>query len=196
MRSAASSREPVNLSFTVTDRRLSVASFVWRSCWSLATDRRVVGNDARHRDHDALDAREFLVVRRTDLHAAITARVEQPAIIHDRVDVRALSALKRADGPRFGVTARDELKRDHAHDSPSMRAELLGAHARVFVVFRFSRSSCEPSHTGKPSATLKADFTGTHPEEPMIAVTLQQRSKTDMGRSRCSPGRPQDQAPR
>ena len=52
----------------------------------------------RHSDHDALYARKFLVIRRPNLHTAITTK--QPAIIHDRVYVRAPAALKRADGPR------------------------------------------------------------------------------------------------
>ena len=41
--------------------------------------------------------------------------------------MRAPAALKRADSPRAGIAARYELKRDRAHDSLSMRAELCGA---------------------------------------------------------------------
>ena len=69
----------------------------------------------RNRDHDALDAREFLLIGRPDQHAAVRPRAKQPAIVHDRVDVRAPATLKRADGPRFRVAARNELKRDRAH---------------------------------------------------------------------------------
>jgi hypothetical protein len=48
-------------------------------------------------------------------NSAVRPRAKQSTVIHDRVDVRAPAALKRADGPRFRVTACYELKRDRTH---------------------------------------------------------------------------------
>jgi hypothetical protein len=52
---------------------------------------------------------------RPNLHAAVKPRTKQPGIIHDRVDMRAPAALKRADSPRARIVAGYELKRDRAH---------------------------------------------------------------------------------